>query len=125
MSCVLLRWLVVQVRETSRKPDELYRIIERLVPGGRKVGMKPIALWPWHSEIGLFAARSLTRHLSFVVVVAEIFGRPHNLQPGWLTIGNQLDGIKIDDPVQRAEVEKELAANALLKATAVSNSNNK
>ena len=30
--------IVAEVRETSRKPDELYGIIERLVPGGRKVG---------------------------------------------------------------------------------------
>jgi len=28
--------LVSEVRETSRKPDEIYEIIERMVPGGRK-----------------------------------------------------------------------------------------
>ena len=28
----------------------------------------------------------------------ELFGRPHNCQPNWMTLGNQLDGIKIIDP---------------------------
>lgn len=28
----------------------------------------------------------------------ELFGRQHNIQPNWLTIGNQLDGIKLVDP---------------------------
>lgn len=28
----------------------------------------------------------------------ELFGRPHNCQPNWMTLGNQLDGIKILDP---------------------------
>lgn len=28
----------------------------------------------------------------------ELFGRQHNVQPNWLTIGNQLDGIKLVDP---------------------------
>ncbi|KAG5680741.1 hypothetical protein PVAND_010230 [Polypedilum vanderplanki] len=27
----------------------------------------------------------------------ELFGRQHNIQPNWLTIGNQLDGIKLVD----------------------------
>lgn len=29
--------IVAEVRETSRKPDEVYGIIERMCPGGRKV----------------------------------------------------------------------------------------
>eukprot|EP00736_Rhodelphis_marinus_P004070 Rmarinus@m.7260 len=29
--------LVAEVRETSRKPDEIYDVIERLIPGGRKI----------------------------------------------------------------------------------------
>ena len=29
--------LVAEVRETSRKPDEIYEMIERMVPGGRKI----------------------------------------------------------------------------------------
>jgi mRNA (2'-O-methyladenosine-N6-)-methyltransferase len=29
--------IVSEVRETSRKPDEVYGLIERMCPGGRKV----------------------------------------------------------------------------------------
>lgn len=52
--------LLAPVRETSRKPDEIYSLIERMAPGGRKV---------------------------------ELFARPHNRRPGWLSLGNQLPGI--------------------------------
>ncbi|XP_031620649.1 N6-adenosine-methyltransferase MT-A70-like protein [Contarinia nasturtii] len=27
----------------------------------------------------------------------ELFGRPHNVQPNWITLGNQLDGIRLVD----------------------------
>jgi mRNA m6A methyltransferase catalytic subunit len=61
------------VRETSRKPDEVYEIAERMVGADRGV-------------------RKL-----------EIFGRKHNRRTGWMTIGNQLDGIRLfeRDVVQR------------------------
>lgn len=52
--------LLAEVRETSRKPDELYDMIERIL-GGRGQGRK-----------------------------VELFGRKHNLRPGWWTLGNQL-----------------------------------
>ena len=29
----------------------------------------------------------------------ELFGRPHNVQPNWITLGNQLDGVHLLDPV--------------------------
>lgn len=29
----------------------------------------------------------------------ELFGRPHNIQPNWMTLGNQLDGVHLVDPV--------------------------
>jgi mRNA (2'-O-methyladenosine-N6-)-methyltransferase len=29
----------------------------------------------------------------------ELFGRPHNIQPNWITLGNQLDGVHLVDPV--------------------------
>ena len=29
--------IVSEVRETSRKPDEIYGLIERMIPGGRKI----------------------------------------------------------------------------------------
>ena len=62
--------IVSEVRETSRKPDEVYGLIERMCPGGRKV---------------------------------EIFGRKHNIRPGWLTLGNQLgpDQIYEEDLAER------------------------
>lgn len=56
--------IVSEVRETSRKPDEIYGIIERMRPGGRKL---------------------------------ELFARPHNRRPGWLSVGNQLPGIYLTD----------------------------
>lgn len=28
----------------------------------------------------------------------ELFGRPHNAQPNWITLGNQLDGVNLCDP---------------------------
>ncbi|GAB6020755.1 hypothetical protein CHUAL_003416 [Chamberlinius hualienensis] len=28
----------------------------------------------------------------------ELFGRPHNVQPNWITLGNQLDGVRVIDP---------------------------
>lgn len=43
--------IVSEVRETSRKPDEAYGLIERMCPGGRKI---------------------------------EIFGRKHNVRPGYV-----------------------------------------
>ena len=57
--------LVSEVRETSRKPDEMYPLLERLSPGTRKL---------------------------------EIFARQHNVRPGWVSLGNQLDGMYITDP---------------------------
>ena len=57
--------IVAEVRATSRKPDEMYGVLERLSPGTMKI---------------------------------ELFGRSHNCQPNWLTLGNQLDGIQIHDP---------------------------
>uniref|UniRef100_U9UE94 mRNA m(6)A methyltransferase n=1 Tax=Rhizophagus irregularis (strain DAOM 181602 / DAOM 197198 / MUCL 43194) TaxID=747089 RepID=U9UE94_RHIID len=54
--------LVGEVRETSRKPDEVYGLIDRLAPGTRKL---------------------------------EIFGRQHNTRPGWMTLGNQLDDVRL------------------------------
>lgn len=28
----------------------------------------------------------------------ELFGRPHNVQPNWVTLGNQLDGVRLVEP---------------------------
>lgn len=71
----------MKVRETSRKPDEVYDMIERLSPGTRKL---------------------------------ELFGRPHNIHPGWLTLGNQLGGTHLIESdvlerFQKYEKEREAA----------------
>lgn len=86
--------IVAEVRATSHKPDEIYGIIERLSPGTRKI---------------------------------ELFGRPHNVQPNWydlnfiviklvtsnkiitilrITLGNQLDGIRLVDPELISQFQK-------------------
>eukprot|EP00929_Paragymnodinium_shiwhaense_P033764 TRINITY_DN18482_c0_g1_i1.p1 TRINITY_DN18482_c0_g1~~TRINITY_DN18482_c0_g1_i1.p1 ORF type:complete len:705 (+),score=148.10 TRINITY_DN18482_c0_g1_i1:176-2290(+) len=56
--------IVSEVRETSRKPDEIYNLIERMFPNCLKL---------------------------------ELFGRPHNVHENWITLGNQLDGVRLSD----------------------------
>ena len=63
---------MLQVRETSRKPDEMYGLLERLSPGTRKL---------------------------------ELFARQHNVRPGWVSLGNQLNGINIKEPEMRSRYE--------------------
>lgn len=66
--------LISSTRETSRKPDEIYGIVERMCsPGVRKL---------------------------------EIFGRQHNTRPGWLTVGNQLDGVHLVESPLRARYDE-------------------
>ncbi|KAF6020880.1 hypothetical protein EB796_020795 [Bugula neritina] len=37
----------------------------------------------------------------------ELFGRPHNVQPNWMTLGNQLDGVQLhEEDVKRSFKEK-------------------
>ncbi|XP_010529665.1 PREDICTED: N6-adenosine-methyltransferase MT-A70-like [Tarenaya hassleriana] len=54
--------IVAEVRETSRKPDEMYAMLERIMPRARKL---------------------------------ELFARMHNTQAGWLSLGNQLNGVRL------------------------------
>ncbi|RLV95665.1 N6-adenosine-methyltransferase IME4 [Spathaspora sp. JA1] len=65
--------VVSGTRETSRKPDEFYDIVERLV--------------------GVHSRK------------LEIFGRDHNTRPGWLTIGNQLQGVSLHEPEVKRNYE--------------------
>jgi mRNA (2'-O-methyladenosine-N6-)-methyltransferase len=65
--------IVSEVRETSRKPDEVYNLIERMWPGCLKL---------------------------------ELFGRPHNCMPNWITLGNQLNGIRVFDPTLHENLQK-------------------
>ncbi|BGP42735.1 methyltransferase [Rhodotorula kratochvilovae] len=67
--------LLAEVRQTSRKPDELYDMIERIL-GGRARGRK-----------------------------VELFGRTHNLRSGWWTLGNQLgDRDQVFEPAVAAAI---------------------
>ncbi|EPS70414.1 hypothetical protein M569_04344, partial [Genlisea aurea] len=61
--------IVAEVRETSRKPDEMYPMLERISPRTRKL---------------------------------ELFARMHNVQAGWLSLGNQLQGVRLVDEGLRA-----------------------
>ncbi|KAJ4759478.1 N6-adenosine-methyltransferase subunit METTL14 [Rhynchospora pubera] len=61
--------IVAEVRETSRKPDEMYPLLERISPRTRKL---------------------------------ELFARMHNTQAGWLSLGNQLNGVRLVDEGLRA-----------------------
>lgn len=61
--------IVAEVRETSRKPDEMYPLLERISPRTRKL---------------------------------ELFARMHNTQAGWMSLGNQLEGVRLVDEGLRA-----------------------
>ncbi|VFQ79033.1 unnamed protein product [Cuscuta campestris] len=61
--------IVAEVRETSRKPDEMYAMLERISPRTRKL---------------------------------ELFARMHNVHAGWMSLGNQLQGVRLVDEGLRA-----------------------
>eukprot|EP00252_Welwitschia_mirabilis_P015540 TRINITY_DN3420_c0_g1_i1.p1 TRINITY_DN3420_c0_g1~~TRINITY_DN3420_c0_g1_i1.p1 ORF type:complete len:800 (-),score=167.09 TRINITY_DN3420_c0_g1_i1:304-2703(-) len=61
--------IVSEVRETSRKPDEMYPMLERISPRTRKL---------------------------------ELFARMHNTHAGWISLGNQLQGVRLVDEGLRA-----------------------
>lgn len=61
--------IVAEVRETSRKPDEMYPMLERIMPRARKL---------------------------------ELFARMHNTHAGWMSLGNQLNGVRLVDEGLRA-----------------------
>ncbi|XVF12898.1 hypothetical protein REPUB_Repub08aG0159500 [Reevesia pubescens] len=61
--------IVAEVRETSRKPDEMYPMLERISPRTRKL---------------------------------ELFARMHNTHAGWISLGNQLNDVRLVDEGLRA-----------------------
>ena len=83
--------IVSEVRETSRKPDEVYGLIERMCPGGRKVE--------------IFGRKHNTRpgyddfFLWWLLV--------HTFRYSWLTLGNQLvrDQIYEEDLAMRIKAK--------------------
>ena len=48
---------------------------------------------------------SLIERLSPGTRKLEIFARQHNVRPGWVSLGNQLDGVKILDPDMKARYD--------------------
>jgi N6-adenosine-specific RNA methylase IME4 len=59
--------IVGEVRETSRKPDEIYDVIERVCPGGRKIGACPRPFPPGRINAPHRAVREAAQHASGVV----------------------------------------------------------
>ncbi|KAM8707237.1 hypothetical protein ACLKA7_011347 [Drosophila subpalustris] len=52
----------------------------------------------------------------------ELFGRPHNIQPNWITLGNQLDGIRLVDPELITQFQKRYPdGNCMSPTSAASN----
>lgn len=49
---------------------------------------------------------SLLERLSPGTRKIEIFARQHNTKPGWVSLGNQLDGVKIIDHEMKVRYEK-------------------
>lgn len=45
----------------------------------------------------------------------ELFGRQHNVQPNWITLGNQLDGVRLLDPDVTARFKKRYPDGNVLK----------
>jgi len=58
-----------QRRGQSQKPEEIYKLIEQLVPNGKE-------------EVMLI--------FMFLGFYLELFGRRNNLRDRWVTIGNEL-----------------------------------
>uniref|UniRef100_A0A1B0GBV2 mRNA m(6)A methyltransferase n=1 Tax=Glossina morsitans morsitans TaxID=37546 RepID=A0A1B0GBV2_GLOMM len=54
----------------------------------------------------------------------ELFGRPHNVQPNWITLGNQLDGIRLVDPELITQFQKRYPDGNCMSPAAPSNVTN-
>ena len=59
--------IVSTPRELSRKPDEIYRIIDRLVPNGRKVSLLFVLLENWELIANVFGCCCKNQRLSCLV----------------------------------------------------------
>ncbi|OWM72199.1 hypothetical protein CDL15_Pgr018083 [Punica granatum] len=73
--------IVAEVRETSRKPDELGSSINTVI------------VWQMYPLLERISPR--TRKL-------ELFARMHNTHAGWISLGNQLNGVRLVDEGLRA-----------------------
>ena len=83
------------MRETSRKPDEMYTLLERLSPGSRKIEVRGVYL-----VLAWDCPRDMTRDKPDCHPMLQIFARPNNLQAahGWIGLGNQLNGSRLIEP---------------------------
>ena len=83
------------MRETSRKPDEMYTLLERLSPGSRKIEVRGGFIISCH--IYLSCHEYINRAKPPCL---QIFARPNNLQAGhgWIGLGNQLNGTRLIEP---------------------------
>ena len=41
-----------------------------------------------------------------LLLQVELFARPHNCGPNWLSLGNQLDGVNLHDPELKRRYHK-------------------
>ena len=107
-------------RGQSQKPEEIYQLIEQLVPNGgckctRRCAPHRASCWsfrrPTHAAIRsrppshcpLSMTRSRRCHCFFVAgKYLEIFGRKNNLRDYWVTVGNEVTGQGAPREDQRA-----------------------
>ena len=83
--------IMAEVRETSRKPDEIYNLLERLAPGARK--------------LEIFGRMHNTRPGKLDISIVHFFWHSYaNCTTGWTTLGNQLEGSRIADPAMLLRV---------------------
>ena len=83
--------VVSEVRETSRKPDEVYELIERMCPGGRK--------------IEIFGRKHNTRP-GYVTSLRPRISTEADERNRWLTLGNQLGTDQVSEPDLLARIRE-------------------
>lgn len=83
--------VVSEVRETSRKPDEVYELIERMCPGGRKVE--------------IFGRKHNTRP-GYVIYSRPPISTGVDERNRWLTLGNQLGTDQVCEPDLLARIRE-------------------
>jgi mRNA (2'-O-methyladenosine-N6-)-methyltransferase len=92
--------VVSEVRETSRKPDEVYGLIERMCPGGRK--------------IEIFGRRHNTRPGYARGCLEETWCA--DAWDRWLTLGNQLGQDQIHEPDLAERLRERYASSQSLRS---------
>jgi hypothetical protein len=87
--------VVAEVRETSRKPDEVYGVIERYVPlpllHFLRLYLLFLSSFPPERNLIRDGRKTADIRLAPHGRKLELFGRKHNTRPGWLTLGNQCE----------------------------------